>query len=154
MTALRTTTRISAALCAASLLGAGVATAQPADAGGDAMQWLRALDARGGALDAQQGLGATGAGTDVDPLAACRAVGTPLSPERSLCHRSAASLENERFTRALAPSTTAARPIVIAGTGFDWTDAGIGFAAAAGLVMLGAGTAVAVRSRRLGPSPR
>jgi hypothetical protein len=138
MTALRTTTRISAALCAATLLGAGVATAQPLDIGDDA----------------QHGLGATAAGNQVEPFAACQAVGTPLSLERSLCYRSAANLANERSTRPSAPPTSVARPIVIAGTSFDWTDAGVGFAAAAGLGLLGAGTGVAVRARRLGTSPR
>lgn len=46
------------------------------------------------------------------------------------------------------------RPIVIEkATGFDWTDAGIGFAAAAGLALLGAGSVVTVRSRRQFGSP-
>ena len=41
------------------------------------------------------------------------------------------------------------RPIVIEGqTGFDWTDAGVGFAAAAGVALLGAGSILTVRWRR------
>lgn len=47
-----------------------------------------------------------------------------------------------------------ARPIVVADQkGFDWTDAGVGFAAAAGLAMLGAGSILTVRWRRHIGSP-
>jgi hypothetical protein len=42
-----------------------------------------------------------------------------------------------------APATSVAEP-----SGFDWGDAGAGFAAAAGLSMIAAGTAVGVRARR------
>ena len=38
------------------------------------------------------------------------------------------------------------RPIVMESAGFDWPDAGVGFAAAAGLGLLGAGSVVALRS--------
>lgn len=46
------------------------------------------------------------------------------------------------------------RTIVIEGeSGFDWTDAGVGFAAAAGLALLGAGSILTVRWRRHVASP-
>jgi hypothetical protein len=46
------------------------------------------------------------------------------------------------------------RPIVIEQrTGFDWTDAGVGFAAAAGLALLGAGSVATLRWRRHVGSP-
>src|SRR5262245_36974371 len=130
MTAFKTMTRTSTALCVAALLGAGVAAAQPADVGADGMQWLRALDARSETLDAPHGLGDTGSGA----FEACGRVGTPTSLERSACYRAAANLANERSNLPAAPAATSpARPIVVGGTGFDWTDAGLGFAAAAGL---------------------
>ncbi len=49
----------------------------------------------------------------------------------------------------------APRPIVIADEqgGFDWTDAGLGFAAAAALVLLGTGSVATVRWRRHTGSP-
>lgn len=152
MTTFKTIARTSTALGVAALLGAGVAAAQPADAGDDAMQWLRALNARGEALNAQHGLG----GTDADPFVACRKVGAPTSLERSLCYRGAANLANERFNRpsTASASTSPARPIVVGGSAFDWTDAGVGFAAAAGLALLGAGSVVAVRSRRMSTARR
>jgi LPXTG-motif cell wall-anchored protein len=43
---------------------------------------------------------------------------------------------------------------VVGGSAFDWTDAGVGFAAAAGLALLGAGSVVAVRSRRMSTARR
>ena len=57
---------------------------------------------------------------EADPFAACRAAGTPTSLERSLCYRGAANLANEQI-----PPAPVTRPIVIDGTGFDWTDAGV-----------------------------
>ena len=46
-------------------------------------------------------------------------------------------------------SQTLVRPIVAADAGgFDWTDAGIGFAAAAGIALMGAGALAPVRWRR------
>jgi hypothetical protein len=46
------------------------------------------------------------------------------------------------------------RTIVVEGqTGFDWTDAGVGFAAAAGLALLGTGSILTVRWRRHVASP-
>lgn len=142
-----TIARASAALSVAALLGAGTAVAQPLDGSGDGQQSLRALNIRSEALNAQHGLGERPSpGSEADPFAACRTVGAPLSVERFLCYRSAANLANER--RVLPPPVT--RPIVIGGTSFDWTDAGVGFGAAAGLGLLGAGSAVALRRRRVG----
>jgi hypothetical protein len=46
------------------------------------------------------------------------------------------------------------RPIVIEGqTGFDWTDAGVGFASAAGLALLGAGSILTIRWHQTGRPP-
>jgi hypothetical protein len=113
------------------------------------MRMNRKIARASAALSAAALLGAAPAmAQETDPFAACRAAGTPTGIERSLCYRSAANLANEQV-----PPAPVTRPLVIDGTGFDWTDAGVGFAAAAGLALLGAGTAVAVRSRRLEPSP-
>jgi hypothetical protein len=58
------------------------------------------------------------------------------------------------IARLEASVPPAPRPIVIErSAGFDWTDAGIGFAAAAGLALLGAGSVVTVRWRRHIGSP-
>ena len=52
-------------------------------------------------------------------------------------------------TAAAVGSPAPPQPIVIQGSnGFDWADAGIGFASAAGLALLSAGSLVTVRSRR------
>jgi hypothetical protein len=157
MTTYRKIARASAACWAAALLGATAAGAQPLNGSDDGTQWQRALNTRSEALNAQYGLGGTGAeitsdnvlgprrslGSKADLFTACRTVGAPISLERFLCYRRAANLANEQLVRP-APLT---RPIVIDGTGFDWADAGVGFATATGLVLLGAGSAVAVRSR-------
>jgi len=46
------------------------------------------------------------------------------------------------------------RPITMEGAGgFDWADAGVGFGAAAGLVLIGAGSAVVLRRNRRLASP-
>ena len=141
-----TIARASAALSVAALLGAGAAVAQPLDDSGDQQQWLRALNIRSEALNAQHGPGERPSpGSEADP-ASCRTAGAPLSVERFLCYRRAANLANERHL--LPPPET--RPIVIGGTSFDWTDAGVGFGAAAGLGLLGAGSAVALHRRRVG----
>jgi hypothetical protein len=139
--------RASAALTVAALLGAAVAAAQPVDGSADGQQWLRALEIRSEALNAQHGVGERPSpGSETDPFAACGTVGAPLGPERFLCYRSAANLANELRSLPRPPT----RPIVIDGAGFDWTDAGVGFGAAAGLGLLGAGSAVALRRRRVG----
>ena len=109
----------SAALWAMALLGATAAGAQPLHGSKDG----------------------TPPGSRADPFTACRTVGTPISLERFLCYRRAANLANEQLP---APLT---RPIVIDRAGFDLADAGVGFATATGLVLVGAGSAVAVRSR-------
>jgi len=148
MNAYRKIACATAALSAAALLGAATAAATPFDAADDGNP---ALSARSEALSAQQGL--AGTGSEADPFTACRTAGAPMSPERSLCYRAAANLANERSTRLSPSSAPVTRPIVIGGTGFDWPDAGVGFAAAVGLGLLGAGSAVALRSRRVSTSP-
>ena len=123
--------RASAALVAATLIGAGAAAA-----------------------DAQNGLSAAGTGTEAHPFAACLTVGAPTSPERSLCYRTAANLANEPSNLPAGPVMTVTRPIVVGGTSFDWTDAGVGFAAAVGIGLIGVGSAAAARSRRASASMR
>ena len=56
---------------------------------------------------------------------------------------------------ARTASVTPPRPIVIADEsgGFDWADAGLGFAAATALVLLGTGSVATVRWRRHAGSP-
>jgi hypothetical protein len=144
MNAYRKIARATAVLSAAALLGAATAAAQPLDAADDGNP---ALSARSEAPSAQHGL--AGTGSEADPFTACRTAGAPMSSERFLCYRAAANLANERFTRGSTSPAPVTRPIVIEGPGFDWTDAGIGFAAAVGLGLLGAGSAVALRSRRV-----
>lgn len=126
--------RASAALVAATLIGAAAAAAQPSDA--------------------QNGLSAARTGTEADPSAACLTVGTPTSPERFLCYRAAANLANEPSNLPAGPAMTVTRPIVVGGTSFDWTDAGVGFAAAVGIGLIGVGSAAAARSRRASASMR
>ena len=143
MSIYRTIARASAALSAAALLGAGAAAAQPLDGSGDGQQWQPALTTRSEALNAQHGLGERPSpGSEADPFAACRTVWAPLSRERFLCFRSAANLANELRVLPRPPT----RPIVMESAGLDWPDAGVGFGAAAGLALLGAGSAVALRS--------
>jgi hypothetical protein len=126
MNAYRKIARASAVLAAAAMLGAGPAVAQPFDSFDDP-----------GRRGSQS--------PTVDQSTACGTVGAPLSAERLLCYRSAANLAND------GPDSSAqlTRPIVVEGTSFDWADAGVGFAAAAGLGLLGLGSAAAVRSRRM-----
>ncbi len=123
MTQHRKIPRGLAVLSAAALLGAGAAAAaQPLD--GDAVGTPRTAVTR------------TEAATSAaDPFTACRAVGTWFGLERFLCYRAASNLANERRMLPRPPT----RPIVIEGAGFGWADAGVGFAAAAGLALLGAG---------------
>ena len=121
--------RASAALVAATLIGAAAAAAQPSDA--------------------QNGLSAARTGTEVDPSAACLTVGTPTSPERFLCYRAAANLANEPSNLPAGPAMTVTRPIVVGGTTFDWTDAGVGFAAAVGIGLIGRVTVIAGPAGRL-----
>jgi hypothetical protein len=102
------------AVLAAVLLGAGAAAAQPLDGDDDRTP-------------------------TADAFTACQTVGTWFGPERFLCYRAAANLANERRMLPRPPT----RPIVIEGAGFDWTDAGVGFAAAAGLGLIGAGAVLA-----------
>ena len=78
----------------------------------------------------------------------------PTSPERFLCYRAAANLANEASDLPAGPVTTVTRPIVVGGTSFDWTDAGVGFAAAVGIGLIGLGSAAAARSRRASASLR
>jgi len=52
---------------------------------------------------------------------------------------------------AASHPASAPRVVVVHGTGFDWTDAGVGAAASGGIiVLLGAGLIVSTRSRRRG----
>ena len=68
----------------------------------------------------------------------------PAAAQANVPHEPGADSTGAQDTLVL-PS----RPIVIEGqTGFDWTDAGVGFAAAAGVALLGAGSILTVRWRR------
>ena len=120
MTLYRKIPRGLAVLSAAVLLGAGAAAAHPVDGGDDRTPTAEASTA-------------------------CQTVGTWFGQERFLCYRAAANLANELRTLPRPPT----RPIVIEGAGFGWTDAGVGFAAAAGLGLLGAGTVLASTGSRL-----
>ena len=122
MTQYRKIARGLAVLSAAVLLGAGsAAAAQPLD--GD------------GTPPRMPGTRTEAAGSAADAFTACQTVGTWFGLERFLCYRAASNLANERRMLPRPPT----RPIVMEGAGFGWTDAGVGFAAAAGLGLLGAG---------------
>ena len=123
MTLYRTIPRAVAVLSAAVLLGAGAAAAQPLD-GDDARTPPR-----------MPGTQTEAGRSSADPFPACQTVGTSFGLERFLCYRAASNLANERRMLPRPPT----RPIVIEGAGFGWTDAGVGFATAAGLGLLGAG---------------
>ena len=84
-----------------------------------------------------------------DPFTACQTVGTSFGLERFLCYRAAANLANERRMLPRPPT----RPIVIEGAGFGWTDAGVGFATAAGLGLIGAGSGPGVYRISTAPAP-
>jgi hypothetical protein len=123
----KTIARASAMVSAAVLIGAGAAAGQPSNGHGDPGHAPRVPDA----------------------FAACSTVGTPSGLERFLCYRAAANLANERrmLPRPLV------RPIVIEAAGFGWPEAGLGFATAAGLALLVAGTAAARASTGSLPRP-
>ena len=130
MTQHRKIPRGVAVLSAAVLLGSGAAAAaQPLD-GGD------------GTPPRTPGTRTEAAGSTADAFTACQTVGTWFGPERFLCYRAASNLANERRMLPRPPT----RPIVMESAGLDWPDAGVGFGAAAGLALLGAGSAVALRS--------
>jgi len=123
MTQHRKIPRGVAVLSAAVLLGTGAAAAaQPLD-GGD------------GTPPRTPGTRTEAGGSTADAFTACRTVGAPLSGERFFCFRTAANLANELRVLPRPPT----RPIVMESAGLDWPDAGVGFAAAAGLGLLGAG---------------
>jgi hypothetical protein len=146
--------RASAVVAAAALLGAATgAAAEPSGPRWDDAEWERAMKARSQALNLQHGLGGEEDPVATDAFAACATVGTPAGLERFLCYRTAANLANERRVSPVVRSgrdgsAPPARPIVMSGAGFDWPDAGIGFVAAAGIGLVGAGGAVAIRARR------
>ncbi len=73
----------------------------------------------------------------------------PGVAQASVPHEPGAESTGAQGTVLLQP-----RPIVVEGqTGFDWTDAGVGFATAAGLALLGAGSILTVRWHRHIGSP-
>lgn len=107
-----------------------------------------ALAARSAALNQQYGLDAAGTASQTPrsapPIA--RMDGVPPDRVDATVSTTAAVTPPDRVD-ALAP--TPVRPIVAEATGgFDWTDAGIGFAAAAGLALLGSGSLMTTRWRR------
>lgn len=90
------------------------------------------------AVDAGRSLAATAAVTPPDRFDA-------VDAGRSLVATAAVTPPDRIDAASQAP----VRPIVTdGGTSFDWTDAGIGFAAAAGLALMGAGSLATVRWRR------
>ena len=103
----------------------------------DDSQWLKALTARSEALNDLYGL----AGTDTPATASAPLVEPSAEPEwlQALMARSEA-LNRQYRLGAYAPVPHAA--------GFDWRDAGIGVAAAFGMMLLASAGAIAVRRRR------
>lgn len=159
---MNTTTSKPLAICLAA--AAIIAPAAPAAVIGDAGQANppdRGLAERSSALNQRYGLDGSTArtpppisrmdGTSVtSPQAGTGAVA--VTPPDRIDGSQPTSVDIAHVTppdRIDATSPATPRPIVVDGGGdFDWTAAGLGFAAAAGLALLGTGTLLTTRWRR------